>query len=165
EDRQGGGDAVQHALDVGVDEVLPGFDRELVERPGGADPGVGHQHVQPAEPHRRQLDQGSQVLAAADIGLLAGNLTTRAGDPCGQVRQPFRPPGAQDQPSAAPGQVEPDPLADPGTGPGDGHDLALDSRHAASGRYGPPVMIRRAYSATASMITEAGPRVRVAATS
>ena len=69
ENRQRGGDAVEHALDVDVDRVFPLFDPQVIERGQGADAGVADEHVQPPEAFAGQLDQGKEIVAPAHVGL------------------------------------------------------------------------------------------------
>ncbi len=68
--------AVVDAGQVGVDHLVPGLGRDLVDRPeAAAHPGVGHQDVQAAELLHRGGDQPLDLLQAAHVGLQADHAT------------------------------------------------------------------------------------------
>lgn len=127
EDGQCGADAVQDALDVDVDHVVPLRGAQIVQGRDGAHPGIADEHVEPAEPLAREPDQGAYVVEAGHIrtdlhGLAAGLL-----DACDQFLQPLRAARSEDEARSALGEQQCGRLADAAARPRDGHDLARDA--------------------------------------
>ncbi len=61
-ERQDRGDAVEHALEVDIDHLLPSLDVKRVERRDWLDPGVADQHVQAATACHGRLGQADEVF-------------------------------------------------------------------------------------------------------
>ena len=130
EHRQRGRDPVQHALDVGVDHLVPVVDPQRVQRRDQAHADVADQDVQAAEALLRQRGQPGHVGPAPHVGGLVSGLSPAIGDAACHCLQPLQPPGAQDDPGSLPGQQLGRGRPDPAARSGDGHDLALDAcRH------------------------------------
>ena len=67
EDRQRRGDAVQDALEVDVDHLLPVLDAQVVQRGDQPDPGVADEDVELAVALACQRDQAGEVLAPRHV--------------------------------------------------------------------------------------------------
>jgi hypothetical protein len=67
EHRHRGGNAVQHAPRVDVDHGRPAVDVAVGQRAQLADPGIAHQHVEPAEPVDRRMRQPLEFRPATDV--------------------------------------------------------------------------------------------------
>jgi hypothetical protein len=95
ENRQCSDNAVEDALDVDVDHRLPVLHAEPVERRDRHDAGVVDEHVKAAKAVECELDEGRDVVAAADVDAREHGLPAGRRDLCGQRLQSFCPPGAR----------------------------------------------------------------------
>ena len=80
EDRQRRRDAVQNALDIDVDHLLPLLDAQVVERGDRPHAGIVDENVELAEALPGQLDEGGKVVAPLYVGAGKGRLTARSRD-------------------------------------------------------------------------------------
>src|SRR6185437_2683687 len=132
EDRQRGGDAVEHAPEVDVDHRLPAVDVEVGDGPDLADAGVADQYVEPAELLDRRVGQALEVLAPGDVGGAADGTPAVVADLLRELVQALGPARAQHDGGAPPGEQPRGGLADAAARAGDGDDLAADAGHRVS---------------------------------
>lgn len=122
-------DAVQHALDIDVDHLLPLFDAQVVERGDQPHSGIVDEDVELAEPLRGQLDEASEIVAPPHVGAGEGCLSARSNNSVGESMKPIRPARAEHELRAPLGQQERGGLADSAAGAGDDDHLALNFPH------------------------------------
>ncbi len=123
--RQRRGDAVEHALDVDVDHLLPVFDTQVVKGGNGHDASVIDEHVELPVPLARQLDQSGLIIATSDVSRCVSCLTSGLHDPVGQRRKPVQPARTEDDSGALFGEQQRCCLADAAARARDGDDLVL----------------------------------------
>jgi len=124
EHRQGGGDAVQQALDVDVDHLVPLVGQARRHRGDGHVAGVVDQHVDPAEGLDGGGDHGVGVGLDGDVGPDGDRLAAGGGDLGDQGLQAVDAAGGQHQAGALGGEVAGGGFAQAAAGPGDDDDLA-----------------------------------------
>jgi hypothetical protein len=150
EDRQRRGDAVQDALEVDVDHLLPVLDAQRVQGRDRHHAGVVDQHVQAPEALTGQLDERGHVLAPAHVGGHRRDRAAVGGDAGSHRLQARGSAGPEHDAGAALGQQLRSRLADPAAGPRDGDDLLLDAAHALA-----PVLCKRAIACSVTALSHA----------
>jgi hypothetical protein len=125
EHRQGRGDAIQNALNVDVDHLLPLLDTQIVKQRDRPDPGVVYEHIELAEPLTRQRYQGGQVSAPLHVRAGMNGFTPRRRDTGHKCLQAFRPARAEDKLRPAFSEEQRGRLTNPAAGASDCNDLAL----------------------------------------
>ena len=123
------GDAVQNALEIGVDHRFPIFDAQIVEQRNWPNPRVADENVELAESLARQRDEAGEVEAYSHVRAGIGCLAARGRDAARQSRKPVCPARSEHDLRAALSQQQRSRLADAAARACDYDDLALDSRH------------------------------------
>ena len=90
EDRQGRGDAVENALDVDVDHVLPLLDAQVVERGQRPDAGISDKNVELAVTLRCQGDECGHIGAPSHIRDQIDGFSTGFGNASRKGFEPIR---------------------------------------------------------------------------
>jgi hypothetical protein len=90
EDRKCGGNAVQNALDVDVDHLLPILDAKVVEGRNRHDSGIADEHVQLSVPVACQFDEAVHLFAPCHVGACVGCFPTPIRDAGGQIGKAIR---------------------------------------------------------------------------
>ena len=121
------------AVQVDVDDLPELLGRLLGRRDRGADAGVVHQDVDPAELLHRQRDQVGAGLGVGDVGGHRQRAAAGALHEGGGVGEAVDPPGAEREVRASLGQAlrERDPQA--AGGAGDDGDPAVEAEHVSDG--------------------------------
>jgi hypothetical protein len=116
--------AQERAGEVDVDDALPLLERQVLERPADADPGVVEQQVDAAERALRRAEQRVHRRRVRDVGRhrdRARGVVAGADD---RLVQRLLPPARERDAPAVAQQRDGDGLADAGAGAGDDGDLA-----------------------------------------
>ena len=125
EDRQRGGDAVEHATEVDVNHRRPAGHVEVSHETDLADAGVADQHVESAELRDCPVHQTPQILGPGDVRGDSDGASAALPDLLGEFVQAVRPARAEDDRRAASGEQACGGLADAAARPSDGDRLPL----------------------------------------
>ena len=121
---RGGGDAVEHALDVDVDHPVPFVDLEAIHGRERHQAGVVDDHVDAPVGLHGTVHETPDLLVLRHVCLHGGVVAQR--QLSGERLKPFKPPCPQHQPSPAPGEMTRGSLAQPAARAGNDDDLAFD---------------------------------------
>jgi hypothetical protein len=127
-DRQYRGDAIQHALDVHVDDSIPLLDLERVHRRNGHHARVVENRVHASELSPREVDERVDVRAIGDVERPELGDTAGRADLRDDFLQALRAPRAEDDLVAARGERAGRGFSDAAAGAGDQDDF----RHGCS---------------------------------